>query len=101
MVESPPADAGDMGSCPGPGRSHMPWSGWAREPWPLSLRVRSLYSATGEAPIVRGSCTAKKKKKKKKNRPQHLGLPLFLIVAGFLHARHLQVHWVCYLTLSQ
>ena len=23
VVESPPADAGDTGSCPGPGRSHM------------------------------------------------------------------------------
>ena len=29
MVESPPADAQDTGSCPGLGRSHMPWSGWA------------------------------------------------------------------------
>ena len=63
MVESPPADAGDAGSCPGPGRSHMPRSGWAREPWPLSLRVRSLCPATGEATTVRGPCTAKKKKK--------------------------------------
>ena len=27
-------------------------SGWAREPWPLSLRVRSLYFATGEATAV-------------------------------------------------
>ena len=64
VVESPPADAGDTGSCPGLGRSHMPRSGWAREPWPLSLRVRSLCSATGEATAVRGPCTAKKKKKK-------------------------------------
>ena len=55
MVESPPADAGDTGSCPGPGRSHMSRSSWAREPWPLSLR-----SATGEAPTVRGPRTAKK-----------------------------------------
>ena len=54
MVESPPADAGDTGSCPGPGRSHMPWSGWAREQWPLSLRVPSLCSAAGEATAVRG-----------------------------------------------
>ena len=38
-VEGPPADAGDAGSCPGSGRSHMPRSGWARGPWPLSLRV--------------------------------------------------------------
>ena len=61
VVESPPADAGDAGSCPGPGRSPMPRSGWAREPWPLSLRVRSLCSATGEAATVRGLHTAKKK----------------------------------------
>ena len=27
VVESLPADAGDTGSCPGPGRSHMPPSG--------------------------------------------------------------------------
>ena len=39
----------------------MPRSGWAREPWPLSLRVRSLCSATGEATAVRGPRTAKKK----------------------------------------
>ena len=26
VVKNPPADAGDMGSIPGPGRSHMPWS---------------------------------------------------------------------------
>ena len=45
---------GVQGSCPGPGRSHMPRSTWAREPWPLSLRVRRLCSATGEATTVRG-----------------------------------------------
>ena len=39
VVESPPADAEDTGLCPGPGRSHMPWSGWAREPQLLSLRA--------------------------------------------------------------
>ena len=63
VVESPPADAGDTSSCPGPGRPHMPQSGWAREPWPLSLRVGSLCSATGEATTVRGPRTTKKKKK--------------------------------------
>ena len=26
VVKDPPANAGDMGSSPGPGRSHMPWS---------------------------------------------------------------------------
>ena len=26
VVKNPPANAGDMGSIPGPGKSHMPWS---------------------------------------------------------------------------
>ena len=60
VVKNPPANAGDMGSCPGPGRSHMPRSGWAREPQLLSLRVWSLCSATGEAATVRGPHTAMK-----------------------------------------
>ena len=64
VVESLPADAGDAGSCPGLGRSHMPQSGWAREPWPLSLCVRSLCSAMGEATTMRGPRTAKKIKNK-------------------------------------
>ena len=60
VVKNPPANAGDMGSCPGPGRSHMPRSGYAREPQLLSLRVWSLCSATGEAATVRGPRTAMK-----------------------------------------
>ena len=32
VVENLPANAGDTGSSPGLGRSHMPWSNWAREP---------------------------------------------------------------------
>ena len=60
MVESLPASAGDMGSSPGLGGSHMPRSGWAREPQLLSLRVWSLCSATGEAAMVRGLCTMMK-----------------------------------------
>ena len=58
MVESLPADAGDTGSGPGLGRSHVPRSGWAREPRLLSLRVWSLCSPTREATIVRGPRTA-------------------------------------------
>ena len=54
MVENLPASAGDMGLSPGPGRSHMPRSNWAREPQLLSLRVWSLCSTTREATIVRG-----------------------------------------------
>ncbi len=60
VVGGPPADVGDTGLCPGPGGSHMPRSGGAREPWLLSLRVWSLCSATGEAAAVRGPRTAKK-----------------------------------------
>ena len=60
MVESLPADAGDTGSSPGLGGSHMPRSGWAREPQLLSLRVWSLCSATGEATMVRGPRTVMK-----------------------------------------
>ena len=60
VVESLPANAGDMGSSPGLGGSHMPRSSWARVPQLLSLRVWSLCSATGEAAIVRGPRTAVK-----------------------------------------
>ena len=60
VVENLPANAGDRGSSPGLGRSHMPWSSWAREPQLLSLRVWSLCSAMGEAAIVRGPRTAMK-----------------------------------------
>ena len=60
MVKNLPANAGDTGSSPGLGRSHMPWSNWAREPQLLSLRVWSLCSATREAATVRGPCTAMK-----------------------------------------
>ena len=42
VVGSLPASAGDTGSSPGLGGSHMPRGGWAREPQLLSLRVWSL-----------------------------------------------------------
>ena len=57
VVENLPADAGDAGSSPGLGSSHMPRSSQAREPQLLSLRVWSLCSATGEAATVKGSRT--------------------------------------------
>ena len=60
MVENPPANAGEKGSSPGLGRSHMPQSNWAREPQLLSLRDWSLCSATREAAIMRGPRTAMK-----------------------------------------
>ena len=60
VVENLPANAGDTGSSPGLGRSHMPRSNWAGEPQLLSLRVWSLCSATREATVVRGPRTAMK-----------------------------------------
>ena len=60
VVENLPANAGDTGSSPGLGGSHMSQSGWAREPQLLSLRVWSLCSATREATMVRGPRTAMK-----------------------------------------
>ena len=58
VVENLPANAGDTGSSPGLGRSHMPRSNWAHEPQLLSLRVWSLCSATRKATTVRGPRTA-------------------------------------------
>ena len=60
VVENLPANAGDTGSSPCLGRSHMPRSNWAREPQLLSLRVWSLCSSTRVATIVRSPCTAMK-----------------------------------------
>ena len=41
VVKNLPANAGDTGSSPGPGRSHMPWSNEARAPQLLNLRSRA------------------------------------------------------------
>ena len=60
VVESLPANAGDAGSSPGLGRSHMLRSSWAREPQLLSLHVWSLCPATREVVAVRGPRTAMK-----------------------------------------
>ena len=60
VVENLPANAGDTGSSPGLGRSHMPRSNWAHEPQLLSLRIWSLCSTTREAAMVRGPRTAMK-----------------------------------------
>ena len=58
VVESLPANAGDTGSSPGLGGSHVPTCRGATGPMSHSLRVWSLCSATGEAVIVRGLRTA-------------------------------------------
>ena len=41
VVKNPPANAGDTGSSPGPGRSHVPRSNEAHAPQLLSLRSRA------------------------------------------------------------
>ena len=60
VVENLPANAGDTGSSPGLGRSHMPRGNWAREPQLLSLRVWSLCSTTRQAATERGPCATMK-----------------------------------------
>ena len=49
MVENPPANAGDTGSIPGPGRSHMPQSNEARVPQLLSLRAATTEARAPRA----------------------------------------------------
>ena len=56
VVGDPPANAGDTGSSPGPGKSHMPQSNWARAPQLLGLRsgaresqLLSLHATTADA----------------------------------------------------
>ena len=41
VVKNPPVNAGDTGSSPDPGRSHMPRSNYAHAPQLLSLRSRA------------------------------------------------------------
>ena len=41
VVKNLPDNAGDKDLNPGPGRSHMPWSNWARAPQLLSLYSRA------------------------------------------------------------
>ena len=57
VVENLHANAGDTGSSPGLGGSHVPRSGWACEPQLLSLCVWSLCSSTRKAATVRGPRT--------------------------------------------
>ena len=58
MVENLPANAGDTGSSPGLGRSHMPRSNWAREPQltePACLEpvLRNKSGRDSERPVHR------------------------------------------------
>ena len=68
MVKNPPANAGDMGSSPGLGRSHMPQSNWAHVPQLQSLHSRahepqllSLHATTAEAHAPRAHALQQEK----------------------------------------
>ena len=68
VVRSPPANAGDTGSSPGPGRSHMLRSNWACVAQLLSLRSRarepqllSLHATTIEARMPRARALQQEK----------------------------------------
>ena len=53
VVKNPPAIAADMGSGPGLGGSHTPWSGWTRAP-----QLLSLCSIAREPPLLRPCAAA-------------------------------------------
>ena len=68
VVKNPPANAGDMGSSPATGRSHMPRNNWAHEPQLLSLCSRarepqllSLRAITTEAHVPRAHALQQEK----------------------------------------
>ena len=49
MVKNPPANAGDMGTSPGPGRSHMPQSNYDHKPQLLSPRATTTAARVPRA----------------------------------------------------
>ena len=59
IVKNLPANAGDMGSIPGPGRSHMPQSNKAREPQLLSSRATTTEVPRAPAPQQENHCNEK------------------------------------------
>ena len=68
VVKNLPANGGDTGSSPGPGRSHTPWSNEAHVPQLLSLCSRarepqllSSRTATTEARVPR-ACAPQQEK---------------------------------------
>ena len=64
MVKNPPANAGDTGSSPGPGRSHMPRSNQARLP-----QLLSPHATTAEAHAPRAH--APQQRSHRNEKPAH------------------------------
>ena len=56
VVKNPPANAGDTGSGPCPGRSHIPWSYYAHAP-----QLLSLCATTTEAHVPRARAPQQEK----------------------------------------
>ena len=57
VVENPPANAGDMGSIPGLGRSHMLWGNKAGVPQQLKPRSPRARTLQKEKPLQWEACT--------------------------------------------
>ena len=68
MVKSPPANAGDTGSSPGLGRSHMPRSNYARVP------LLSLLSRAHEPQLLSPHATTTKARAPRACAPQQENL---------------------------
>ena len=72
VVKNPPGNAGNTGSSPGPGRSHMPWSNKAHAPQLLSPRSRAhvsqlLYPACLE-PVLHNKRSHRNEKPARRNK---------------------------------
>ena len=74
VVKNPPANAGDTGSIPGPGRSHMPQSNEACAPQLLSLqattteaRVPQLLKPARLEPVLRNKRSHRNEKPAHRN----------------------------------
>ena len=72
VVKNTPAYAGDTGSSPGPGRSHMLQGIWAHAPQLLSLRSRAresqLLKPTCLEPVLHNKRSHRNEKPKHRNK---------------------------------
>ena len=69
VVKNPPANAGDTGLSPGPGRSHMPWSNYTRAP-----QLPSLCSTAREPQLLKPTCLEpmlRNKRSHRNEKPAH------------------------------
>ena len=76
-VQNLPANAGDTGSIPGPGRSHMPWSKQACVPQLLSQcsRAQEPPLLSPQAATTKETCSREPMPRKEKPTPQLQGSP--------------------------